>query len=66
MKMKTNKAKKTLKEHEEVKGNRKYERKPQSILRPCQKQKQKDKDTIIGPFKVGEEYIYDTKEIYKY
>ena len=42
-----------------MKGNRKYERKSQSILRPCQKQK--DRDTMIGPFKVDKEYIYDTK-----
>ena len=27
--------------------------------------KQKDKYTMISQFKVGEEYIYDTKEIYK-
>ena len=47
-----------------MKGNRKYERKSQSILRPCQKQK--DRDTMIGPFKVDKEYIYDTKEIYKF
>ena len=33
-----------------MKGNRKYERKSQSILRPCQKQKYRD--TMIGPFKV--------------
>ena len=25
--------------------------------------KQKDKDNKIGPFKIGEEYIYDTKEL---
>ena len=27
--------------------------------------KQKDKDKKIGPLKIGEEYIYDTKELCK-